>query len=443
MTPPEGSREGSGGQERQPAAEAAARLAGRPRHGGSGRRLELDQIMERLPLAVDRAMGEAGLWAPALAARALRQAQGDPLGAAQLLRAHRTTLPRLAVSTPVTSEDLSVTRRISSAFRNPPGGQLLGRTLDYVGRLLDLLPEDEGRMRAAGDTGTTAAVAHEGNGSHAHVHGADGSHAHVHGADGFHAHVSEPDGSHAHVHEADGSHAHPHEVNETDAPAPVDRSPRNLLAVLRSMDVVAPPTEGADPEPFDVTRAAPRGDAPRSAWLQAMARADTGSLMHTWYGSNWRPSGHEIPGEVRHGMLPVRVTHPSTGRAVTVTRVLVSEVQTFHSLTRAGELGRTLDVGYGLCFGRNDRKAISMAGLDLMLTHHRGSEGPLDEVLFTLDGLDSIGYAQHLKLPHHVEFRSLVERGRAVAAGRAAATARVDHGDLAVPADRADHGDKQ
>jgi alpha-D-ribose 1-methylphosphonate 5-triphosphate synthase subunit PhnI len=360
--------------------------------------LELDQITERLPLAVDRAMGEGGLWAPRLAARALRQAQGDPVEAAQLLRAHRAALPRLGHSDPVTSQELAVTRRISSAFRNPPGGQVLGRTLDYVGRLLDLLPEEQGRAQAA------------------QSHTEDGASTAGHGTrPGTHPH-----GTHAHGIPAEGETA-----------AAVERNPGSLLDVLRQMRVVAPAPAGAhadagDPEPFDITRRPVRDDAPRSAWLQAMARADTGSLMHMWYGSNWRPAGHEIPGEVRHGTLPVRMTHPHTGGTVTVTRVRVSEVQTFHSLPRAGELRSTLDVGYGLCFGHNDRKAISMAGLDLLLARRADGHEPHHEVLFTLDGLDSTGYAQHMKLPHHVEFRSVVERARAVAARRGAAHTTTD-----------------
>jgi alpha-D-ribose 1-methylphosphonate 5-triphosphate synthase subunit PhnI len=375
--------------------------------GGGSDRLALGQITERLPLAVDRAMGEGGLWAPALAARALRQALGDPVEAAHLLRAHRATLPRLGRTLPVHSGDLTVTRRISSAFRNPPGGQVLGRTLDYVGRLLDLLPEEEGRVRATGGRTPPA------GGPAAHDHpGRAGNHDHSH--------------SHSHSHSGndalDGGHTHRAALGD------VERAPGSLLSVLRDMGAVPAAFPGDDPEPFDVTRHPVTAYAPRSAWLQAMARADTGSLMHMWYGSNWRPSGHEIPGEVRHGSLPVRVRHPCTDAPLTVTRVRVSEVQTFHSLARAGELRTTLDVGYGLCFGHNDRKAISMAGLDLLLAHHAESRGPHHDELFTLDGLDSTGYVQHLKLPHHVEFRSVVERATA-AAGRGGTAHTETHGD--------------
>ena len=92
-----------GGQE---AIVAAERLVQQARYGGSSPWLELDQITERLPLAVDRVMGEGGLWAPELAARAIRQSQGDLLEAAQLLRAHRSTLPRLGYSLPVSTDEL-------------------------------------------------------------------------------------------------------------------------------------------------------------------------------------------------------------------------------------------------------------------------------------------------------------------------------------------------
>src|SRR5262245_25318929 len=68
---------------------AAEELVRRGREQGNSPRLTLDQIVERLRLAVDRAMGEASLWAPELAARAVRQAEGDQFEAMQLLRAHR------------------------------------------------------------------------------------------------------------------------------------------------------------------------------------------------------------------------------------------------------------------------------------------------------------------------------------------------------------------
>ena len=69
---------------------------------GDGRlpELSVDQIGDQLNLAVDRVMTEGGIADRELAALALKQASGDNVEAIFLLRAYRTTLPRLAVSEP-------------------------------------------------------------------------------------------------------------------------------------------------------------------------------------------------------------------------------------------------------------------------------------------------------------------------------------------------------
>ncbi|MGI8793296.1 MAG: carbon-phosphorus lyase complex subunit PhnI, partial [Acidimicrobiales bacterium] len=116
---------------------AAERLIERTRREAPSPPLTDDQLVDRMRSAVDRVMGEGGLWDPALAAAALRQAEGDTIEAAHLLRSHRSTLPRLAYALPVDADELEVLRRIVPAFQQPPGPQLLGRTSDYTGRLLD------------------------------------------------------------------------------------------------------------------------------------------------------------------------------------------------------------------------------------------------------------------------------------------------------------------
>ncbi|HEY3681780.1 MAG TPA: carbon-phosphorus lyase complex subunit PhnI [Streptosporangiaceae bacterium] len=354
----------SGARGGQEAIAAAERLVRDGRDGGATPRLGVDQVIERLRLGVDRVMGEGGLWAPDLAARAIRQAEGDVQEAAQLLRAHRSTLPRLAYSEPVRAEELRVVRRISSAFRNPPGSQILGRTLDYVGRLLDLMPDE-----AADAPPAAAAPPHEGH-----------------------------------------PHAHTHTRDEE------DRHPPRLLGVLRNMDMLVERRTAEDPEPYDITRVPARPGAPRSARLTAMARAETGALVHLWYAYTFDPlkHGHEIPGEVRHGWLPVRVAHPLTGNPVQVARVRATDVETLDDLDRPEEDRTRLDAGYGMCFGHNERKAIAMAGMDL-LVHRDGGRTSLDQyVLVTLDGIESAGFLEHLKLPHYVDFRSTLDRKRAV-----------------------------
>ena len=97
----------------------------------------VDQIREQLGRAVDRVMAEGSLYDPDLAALAIKQAQGDLIEAAFLLRAYRTTLPRFAHSVPVDTAAMAIRRRVSAVFKDLPGGQVLGPTYDYTHRLLD------------------------------------------------------------------------------------------------------------------------------------------------------------------------------------------------------------------------------------------------------------------------------------------------------------------
>ena len=99
--------------------------------------LSLDQIDEQLSLAVDRVMTEGSLYDRELAALAIKQARGDTIEAVFLLRAYRTTLPRLAVSEPIDTGTMTVMRRVSATYKDLPGGQVLGPTFDYTHRLLD------------------------------------------------------------------------------------------------------------------------------------------------------------------------------------------------------------------------------------------------------------------------------------------------------------------
>ena len=349
------------------AIEAAERLVARERILGESSWLESRQMIEKLRLAVDRVMGEGGLWDEHLAASALRQAEGDPIEAAHLLRSFRSTLPRLAYTTPVDVDDMVVLRRIVPAFRNPPGPQLLGRTTDYTGRLLQTADEDT--LREAAEK--TAALVGE-------------------------AVVTN---------------------SEHDDPNGNDRRPRRLLELLRDLDAVVDRRRSDDPEPFDITRHPARPPATRSARLATMARAETGALVNVWYRNILGPDGylHEITlGEVRHGRLPVTVIHPITGDEVSVTDIRVTEVEAIEDLDGIEEDRGRFDVGYGLCFGHNEKKAIAMANLDIACERDKGRSFLEQSILLTTDGLDASGFLEHLKLPHYVTFRSMMERKAAV-----------------------------
>jgi alpha-D-ribose 1-methylphosphonate 5-triphosphate synthase subunit PhnI len=352
---------------------AAEELMRAKRDGGSSPPLGIDQVTERLNLAVDRVMGEAALWAPRLAAIALRQAEGDLIEAAHLLRAYRSTRPRLARALTVCADELEILRRIVPAYRVPPGPQLLGRTLDYVGRLLDV----GAAPTAPAPSGPASA---------------------------------EPA---------------PTAPGESDARADGNlRQPGRLLDLLRSQGMVRDRRRSDDPEPHDVTRDPVRPGVPRSARLSVMARAETGALVNLWYRNVLGPDGyiHEITlGEVRHGRLPVRVTHPVTGQPVCLGSVRVTEVEAIEDLDGTAEERGLFDVGYGMCLGHNERKAIAMANLDIAVERDAG-HSPLEQsVLMTTDGLDASGFLEHLKLPHYVTFRSMVDRKAAI---RAAARQR-------------------
>lgn len=343
---------------------AAERLVREERDHAPEPAVSTAQITARFRLAVDRIQGEAGLYHESTAADAFRQAEGDTLEAAHLVRAHRSTLPRLARSLAVDPDEMVVLRRIVPAHRTPDGPQLLGRTTDYTGRML--------RREA-------------------------------------------PDGP-----QAPGP--------PQPAPAPVadrtaeQRHPARFSAFLRSLDLLVEHTPD-DAEPFDVTRRPARPPAPRSAVLASMARAETGALVGIWYRSILGPDGdiHEVTlGEVRHGRLPLRVSHPHTGRPVRVGSFRASEAEAIEDLDGADEDRTRFDIGYGLVFGHNERKAIAMANLDIACRRF-GRSGPLEQLLLlTTDGLDSAGFLEHLKLPHYVTFRSMVERKQAVRASGAA-----------------------
>ncbi|WP_020673038.1 carbon-phosphorus lyase complex subunit PhnI [Amycolatopsis nigrescens] len=340
---------------------AAEELVRRARDHAPAPWVSDDQITGRFRLLVDRVMGEGGLYHEPTAAAALRQAEGDPLEASHLVRAYRSTLPRLAVSEPADPDEMTVLRRVVPAFREPDGPQLLGRTTDYTGRLLE-----------------------------------------------------KPDGQ-------------PEPVPHVPGPAPErteeQRRPRRFLDLLRKLDLVADQRRRDDPEPVDITRKPARPPAARSAVLASMARAETGGLVALWYRSILGPDGdiHEVTlGDVRHGRVPLRVRHPHTGNPVALGEFRVSEAEAIENLDGADEDRTRLDVGYGLCFGHNERKAIAMANLDIA-NRRFGRTGPLEQLLLlTVDGLDSAGFLEHLKLPHYVTFRSIVERKQAM---RAAAEA--------------------
>src|ERR1700755_2922704 len=138
------------------AIENAHRLLAHERRGDRDvPEVTLSQISEQLTLGVDRVMTEGSLYDRELAALAIKQARGDMIEAIFLVRAFRATLPRFGATEPVDSGEMAVRRRISSTFKDIPGGQILGPTFDYTHRLLDpqlaegFVPEPPARADAS------------------------------------------------------------------------------------------------------------------------------------------------------------------------------------------------------------------------------------------------------------------------------------------------------
>lgn len=315
-----------------------------------------EQLIGRLRLAVDRVQGEGGLASAELAARAIRQAEGDLIEASLLVRSYRSTLPRLGYTITTPTSELESVRRIVPAFREPPGRQLLGRTLDYTERLVDFRGEAEAR-----------------------------------------ATLGEPP-------------LPPQEV-------PDDRRQPRLADLLAARGLLADRRVDGDPDPVDVTRDPVITPAPRSARLAVLARGETGALVNLWYQGVMgdRRGAEDITlGEVRVGRLPVTMRHPRTGGAVRVGSVQVTEVEAFSNLNRPDEDTGVFDIGYGLVLGHNERKAIAMAVLDVAMHRDRGRTGLEQNVIKTCDGTDASGFLEHLKLPHYVTFGSQLERKEAL-----------------------------
>lgn len=364
--------------------------------------LTSDQVLRQLPLLADQVMGEGGLYDPSLAAVAVRQAAGDPMEAGFLLRAYRTTLPRLGYSLPATSRGMRILRRISSAFRDIPGGQVLGLTRDYGHRLLDFRlldqpPIAEGVV-TAGDAPSNGTAEH----AHEHMH-EDGAHEHTH------SHGAQEHGAQEH-----GGHVHDHDS---------EAEPEFKLVIdfLREEGLLAGrPDRPPESEPFDVTREPLRFPASRSARLQVLARGETGAMLGMAYAGmrGYGSGGHGTIAELRTGLLPIEIEHPITGRPARIGWLPVTEchfVAGGESSLRSAKADYSM--GYGVVIGRNERKAISMAQLDMGMKRGAGSGSLLDDqefVLSHIDPVDAMGFVEHLKLPHYVTFQSSLQRTQRV-----------------------------
>jgi alpha-D-ribose 1-methylphosphonate 5-triphosphate synthase subunit PhnI len=336
------------------AIEAAHRLLARERRGDPAvPELTLSQVDQQLALAVDRVMTEGSLYDRALAALAVKQSRGDLVEAIFLLRAYRTTLPRLGVSLPLDTDAMVVGRRISAIFKDLPGGQILGPTFDYTHRLLDF---DLAEARGKPDRG-----------------------------------VGEP----------------------CDEPDDAGALPRVMDLLDREGLIESEAPGGGDGPVGDLTREPLTFPAGRDVRLQNLARGDEGFLLAMGYATQ-RGYGrnHPFAGEIRQGEVAVTLAPEEIGFPIEIATIEVTECQMVNQFRGSATAPAQFTRGYGLVFGGGERKAMAMALVDRALRGPELGEEPQsptqDEefVLSHSDNVESSGFVQHLKLPHYVDFQS-------------------------------------
>ena len=316
---------------------------------GTDKDVEVEAIEHKLSLLVDRVMSEAGLYSKTYAALALKQCEGSIEEAVFLLRAYRSTLTRNYYTNTVDTGEMRVVRRISAAFKDISGGQILGATYDYTHRLIDF------------DAGNHPGVSR-----------------------------------------------HPSGGGELEAVPPCPRVSDEL-----KREGLIDSYERNNQKPHDVTVNMLEFPANRSARLQTLSRADTGFISGLAYSSlRGFGQVHPTVGELRCGYVELYVPYMGDdNESIYIGEILITEVEGFNSADDKDQL--KLAVGYGAVFGRNENKAISMAVIDRELDNKGSHPTQNEEfVLMHGDSLEMNGFISHLKLPHYVTFQSKLDAVR-------------------------------
>lgn len=312
----------------------------------------IQDIVETMPYLVDKVMGEGSLYAPELAALAIAQSGGDLYEAVLLLRAYRSTQPRIAYAQPLRVEEMLTVRRISAAFKDIPGGQILGPSLDYSHRLLRLDVLDSETPEVIDDV----------------------------------ALADRP--------------AQPH--------YPLVADWQRQQGVITDTRIDESGVEPADIP--DVTRDPVMIPAPRAHRLQALARADTGGVLALGYAS-MRGYGfvHPTVNELRLAHAEVQVKHPVTGEPFSIGQVRVSQAEVVTS-DKTG-----YKIGFAATMGWNEIKLIAGATLDLEMSRSDAHPALNEDfVLYHTEPIESSGFCIHFKLPHYVTFASSMDNVRKV-----------------------------
>lgn len=322
----------------------------------NGNDLTVEMIKNQMRGLVDRVMSEGGLYSPELAALSIKQGEGNIEESVFLMRAFRSTLPRKYYSNVVDTEKMKVIRRISAAFKDIPGGQLLGPTYDYSHRLLDfnLVREDNCKTWIKNMK---------------------------------------------------------KEVEENYIDEEIEYP--KISNLLREEGLIKTYIH-EDEEPFDVTRDKISLPLPRSARLQILSRGESGAVTAIGYSSLRGFGGniHPTVGELRVGNIEIEIPYPLDNEdSYYIGEMMVTEVENIFPESEGEEI--EFKLGYGLVMGQNETKAIAMSVLDRNLDIPGDAPAQNEEfVLYHIDSVESSGFVSHLKLPHYVTFQSKLDRIR-------------------------------
>ncbi|MEG0383980.1 MAG: carbon-phosphorus lyase complex subunit PhnI [Solibacillus sp.] len=335
--------------------------------------LEIEAIMAGMQGMIDQVMSESSLYSELLAALAIKQAQGNMEEAVFLLRAHRSTLPRNYYTRVIETDNMFVERRISASFKDIPGGQILGASYDYTHRLMDfnLLSESKEAMQKW---------------------------------------LLE--------YEQESQHS---------SGALTLQSLPKVVAFLQK-EGLFPTYEEDQTEPLDVTKRSVQFPTTRSERLQILTRGQTGAVTSLGYAAiRGYGAVHPTVGELRVGKLPLTVAYPmdqtnDEENDFYIGQIKVTEVESFIPITTKNEKNEEeieFEIGYGICYGQNETKAIAMSILDQALENGNQDYPTHDEefILMHIDSVESTGFISHLKLPHYVTFQSKLDSVRKIKKG--------------------------
>ena len=195
----------------------------------------------------------------------------------------------------------------------------------------------------------------------------------------------------------------------------INKSPHILQLLNKDGLIQDEPRHNA--EPADLTREPLAFPATRALRLQALARGDEGFLLGLGYSTQrGYARNHAFVGELRVGIVAVEFFVPELGFAIDIGEIEITECETVNQFQGSKTEPPQFTRGYGLVFGQQERKAISIALVDRALRWREMGEddvgAPAQDEEFVLSHCDNIqatGFVEHIKLPHYVDFQSELE----------------------------------